>query len=137
MGRKAHRSHPQVGYYKVQGSAVEDRASTRSAKQALGRQEARLLRRAGRKTRLGPPPIEQRTPERPPAPPVTAGRRKQEVPRVDVIDAEIQEVRKRPHRGSLVLRAADLALNAADHALALARSAVELLWQRYERRHPA
>src|SRR5213080_2052027 len=56
-------NHPIPGHFKVQGAPVEARDAARASKQALGRQEARKKRRAGRKTRLGEAPPAQRAKE--------------------------------------------------------------------------
>ncbi|MDB4966758.1 MAG: hypothetical protein JWN44_2447 [Myxococcales bacterium] len=56
-------NHPIPGHFSVQGGQVEDRDAANKSKQALGRQEARKKRRAGRKTALGPAPKEQRARE--------------------------------------------------------------------------
>jgi hypothetical protein len=56
---------PVPGYFKVQGGSVEDRDAAGRAKSALGREAARRQRRAGRKTKLGAAPKEQRAKEPP------------------------------------------------------------------------
>jgi hypothetical protein len=58
-------NHPIPGHFKVQGGPVEDRDRARASKQAVGRQEARKRRRAGRKTTMGEAPPEQRAKEPP------------------------------------------------------------------------
>jgi hypothetical protein len=54
---------PVPGHFKVQGGAVEDRDSARMSKQSLAKEAARRKRRAGRKTKLGQAPKEQRARE--------------------------------------------------------------------------
>src|SRR4051812_13913784 len=56
---KQRRNVPNPGYFKVAGTAVEDRSLARRAKQALGREAARRKNRAGMKTTLGEAPPEQ------------------------------------------------------------------------------
>ena len=58
-------NHPVPGHFKVQGGPVEEGVKAQLSKQALGRQEARTRRRAGRKTRLGEAPAAQRAKEPP------------------------------------------------------------------------
>jgi hypothetical protein len=58
-------NHPVPGHFKVQGGPVEERDTAKSSKQALGRQGARTKRRAGRKSKLGAAPVEQRAKEPP------------------------------------------------------------------------
>src|SRR4051812_20876398 len=71
-------NHPIPGHFKVQGVQVEERDKAKMSKQALGRQEARMKRRAGRKNKLGEAPPEQRAaeppkPHTPPSSKVLAG----------------------------------------------------------------
>jgi hypothetical protein len=70
---------PVPGFFKVQGGAVEDRDSTRASKQSLAKETARRKRRAGRKTKLGAAPKEQRRkePVAPSSPVLTTARQRE------------------------------------------------------------
>jgi hypothetical protein len=60
---KRRRDRKRRANFSVGGQRVEDRDLGRASKQALGREQARRRRRAGRKTRLGQAPSEQRAQE--------------------------------------------------------------------------
>lgn len=56
-------NHPISGPSNGQGGHYDDRARALMSKQALAREAARTRRRAGRKTKLGQAPLEQRAQE--------------------------------------------------------------------------
>lgn len=63
---KGQRNRRNPDYFKVQGRSIEEPSLARKAKRAVAGERARVKRRAGRKTRLGEAPPEQRARPIPP-----------------------------------------------------------------------